>query len=73
MRLHLSTTYNRLLSKREAKAEEDRPMMTMSIKADKTVKMGLIDIKLELRKAQAYKINIVLCSKDAEALYSSDN
>ena len=32
--------------------------MTVSIKADKEAKMGLIgDIKLELRKAQALKIN----------------
>jgi len=64
-----------VVQEREAKAEEDRPMMTMSIKADKSVKMGLIsDIKLELRKAQAYKINYSsLQPKNAEALYSSDN
>jgi len=64
-----------VIQEREAKAEEDRPMMTMSIKADKSVKMGLIsDIKLELRKAQAYKINYSsLQPKNAEALYSADN
>ena len=48
--------------------------MTMSIKADKTVKMGLIsDIKLELRKAQAYKINYSSNpAKDAQALYTTE-
>ena len=36
-----------VIQERETKTEEERPMMTMSIKADKTVKMGLIsDIKL---------------------------
>jgi flagellin-like hook-associated protein FlgL len=47
-----------VIQEREQKSEEDAAMMTMSIKADKTVKMGLItDIKLQLRKAQALKIN----------------
>lgn len=64
-----------VIQEREAKSEEDRPMMTMSIKADKSVKMGLIsDIKLQLRKAQALKINYSsLQPKNVEALYSSEN
>ena len=63
-----------VISERDTKTEEERPMMTMSIKADKTVKMGLIsDIKLELRKAQAYKINYSSNpAKNAEALYTKD-
>ncbi|MCQ2297002.1 MAG: biopolymer transporter ExbD [Bacteroidales bacterium] len=37
--------------------EEDRPFLTMAIKSDKDVKMGLIsDIKQELRTAGALKI-----------------
>ncbi len=43
---------------REARNEAERPLLTVSIKADRDVKMGLItDIKQELRKAQALKIN----------------
>lgn len=38
--------------------EKERPLMTVSIKADEKVKMGIItDIKQELRRAQALKIN----------------
>ena len=38
--------------------EEDRPKMTISIKADKETRMGLInDIKQELRAVSALKIN----------------
>lgn len=45
-------------TEREAINEAERPLMTVSIKADKETKMGLItDIKQELRKAQALKIN----------------
>jgi biopolymer transport protein ExbD len=63
-----------VLQEREQKSEEDAKMMTMSIKADKTVKMGLIaDIKLQLRKAQALKINYSSDQpKNVEALYTSD-
>jgi len=64
-----------VISERETKSEEERPLMTMSIKADRTVKMGLIsDIKLQLRKAQALKINYSsLQPKNVDALYSSEN
>jgi len=38
--------------------EEDRPKMTVSIKADKETRMGIInDIKQELRAVSALKIN----------------
>lgn len=47
-----------VLSEREAINEAERPLMTVSIKADEKVKMGLItDIKQELRRAEALKIN----------------
>ncbi|MDX5326786.1 MAG: biopolymer transporter ExbD [Bacteroidota bacterium] len=47
-----------VVTEREKINEAEQPLMTVSIKADKEVKMGLItDIKLELRKAQALKIN----------------
>lgn len=45
-------------AKREATAEEKKPQLITCIKADINAKMGLItDIKQELRKAQAFKIN----------------
>ena len=43
---------------REARDEKEIPYMTTSIKADETAKMGIItDVKQELRKANALKIN----------------
>ena len=45
-------------AEREKLDEADVPKMTTSIKSDGEVKMGIIsDIKQELRKAQALKIN----------------
>lgn len=47
-----------VITKREEINEKERPLMTVSIKADRDVKMGLIgDLKTELRKASALKIN----------------
>ena len=47
-----------IIAERETRAEEEVPLLTTSIKADVNVKMGIVsDIKQELRKAQAYKIN----------------
>ncbi len=47
-----------IAAERDARSEEEVPLMTTSIKADVDVKMGIItDIKQELRKAQAFKIN----------------
>ena len=49
---------NFVITKREEINEAERPLMTVSIKADENVKMGLItDIKQELRKANSLKIN----------------
>tara|TARA_A100001011_G_C14144283_1_gene771139 strand:+ start:599 stop:1069 length:471 start_codon:yes stop_codon:yes gene_type:complete len=47
-----------IIAERESRAEEEIPLLTTSIKSDVDVKMGIIsDVKQELRKAQAYKIN----------------
>ena len=47
-----------VITERELRSEEEVPLLTTSIKADVDVKMGIVsDIKQELRKAQAYKIN----------------
>ena len=47
-----------IAAERESRAEEEKPLLTTSIKADVDVKMGIVsDVKEELRKAQAYKIN----------------
>lgn len=47
-----------VITEREAINEAERPLMTVSIKADEDVKMGLVtDIKQELRKANTLKIN----------------
>ena len=47
-----------VIQERDTKDEVERKLMTVSIKADKDTKMGLIgDVKLQLRKAQALKIN----------------
>lgn len=46
-----------IAAEREAKSEADRQFMTVSIKADSDVRMGIItDIKQELRKCSALKI-----------------
>ncbi len=47
-----------ITSECEARDEKEIPYMTTSIKADETAKMGIItDVKQELRKANALKIN----------------
>ncbi len=47
-----------IASEREARKEELRPKLITSLKADKNTKMGIItDIKQELRKANALKLN----------------
>ena len=45
-------------TEREARDEVDRKFMTTSIKADRDTRMGIVtDIKQELRKAGAFKLN----------------
>ena len=47
-----------ILMEREARVEADRPFLTTSLKVDHTVKMGVVtDVKQELRKVGAFKIN----------------
>lgn len=47
-----------ILQERESRDESDRKFLTTSIKADKNSRMGIItDIKQELRKVGAFKIN----------------
>jgi len=54
-----------IISEREAKHEKDRPYMTTSIKADENVTMGIItDVKTELRKVNALKINYSTKKRD---------
>jgi biopolymer transport protein ExbD len=47
-----------VFTEREARNEVDRQMLTTSLKVDKEVKMGVVtDVKQELRKVGAFKIN----------------
>ncbi len=47
-----------VLKEKAAKREEEKPLMITSIKADEDVGMGIItDIKEELRKVNALKVN----------------
>jgi len=47
-----------IATEREARDEADRRLLTTSIKADRETRMGIVsDIKQELRKAGAFKIN----------------
>jgi len=49
---------NYIISEREKVDENERPFLTTSLKVDQNTKMGIIvDIKQELRKASALKIN----------------
>ncbi len=46
-----------IATERESKSEADRQFMTVSLKADENVRMGIItDIKQELRRCSALKI-----------------
>ncbi len=63
-----------IIAEREAKDEVERKLMTVSIKADKETKMGLItDLKVELRKAQALKINYsTITATTVDELYTKN-
>lgn len=55
-----------IYSERETKREELVPFLTTSLKVDEETNMGLVsDIKLELRKADALKINYTTRTGDA--------
>lgn len=47
-----------IITEREARDEVDRKLITTSLKINKDTKMGIVtDVKQELRKAGAFKIN----------------
>lgn len=47
-----------IYTERETRPEADRGLLTTSLKVDKDVKMGVVtDVKQELRKVGAFKIN----------------
>ncbi len=53
-----------IVLEREARDEADRKFLTTSLKVDKGTKMGVVsDIKQELRKAGAFKINYSVTEK----------
>ncbi|MDR2585359.1 MAG: biopolymer transporter ExbD [Prevotellaceae bacterium] len=46
-----------IAAEREARSEADRPFMTVSLKVDQNVRMGIVtDVKQELRRCSALKI-----------------
>jgi biopolymer transport protein ExbD len=56
-----------IFSEREAKREELVPFLTTALKVDEKTNMGLVsDIKQELRKAEALKINYTTKTGDAK-------
>lgn len=56
-----------IYSEREAKREELIPYLTTALKVDVETNMGLVsDIKQELRKAEALKINYTTLTGDVE-------
>lgn len=55
-----------IYAERQSKREELVPFLTTALKVDKETNMGLVgDIKMELRKADALKINYTTRSGDA--------
>lgn len=62
----VSEIENYITMERSAMKEEDQNIMTVSIKADRDTKMGIItDIKQALRQAYALKINYQAGSRQA--------
>ncbi|MEG2317319.1 MAG: biopolymer transporter ExbD [Rikenellaceae bacterium] len=60
-------------AEREKLDEADKPLMTISIKADKHVKMGIItDVKQELRRANALKLCYVAGKSTLKDFYSQN-
>ena len=56
-----------IYTEREARVEADRPLLTTSLKVDQEVKMGVVtDVKQELRKVGAFKINYSTRKKAAK-------
>jgi len=54
-----------ILKEREARNEKEVPLMTTSLKVDEDTKMGIVtDVKQELRKVNALKINYSARKRD---------
>lgn len=59
-----------IAAEREKRDEKERPKMTVSLKADEKTKMGIItDIKIELRKASALKLNYSTMKKVTDSRF----
>lgn len=59
-------------SEREKMTEADRKKMTVSIKCDKNVEMGIVtDVKEELKKASALKVNYSSRSGTKREIFSN--
>lgn len=57
---------------RQNLVENDRNKMTVSMKADKTIEMGIIiDVKQELRKASALKLNYSAATGTQQSVFSN--
>ena len=57
---NLDDVVDYISAERERMSPEDQQQMTVSVKADRTTKMSIIDnVKQALRKAKAYRINLV--------------
>lgn len=60
-------------AEREKLDEADKPLMTISLKADKHVRMGIItDVKQELRRANALKLCYVAGKSTLKDFYSNN-
>jgi biopolymer transport protein ExbD len=58
-----------IAAERESLKEADRPKMTVSLKVDGNTEMGLVtDVKMELRRASALKINYSTRKSDPLAI-----
>ena len=56
--IEVSEIHDYIIRERAALSEEERALMTVSLKIDQDTKMGIVlDIKEELRKAHALKVN----------------
>lgn len=63
----LSDIPNYIIAERESRNEAEVPFLTTSLKVDKDTKMGIVtDLKLELRKMNALKINYSARRRDKE-------
>jgi biopolymer transport protein ExbD len=61
----VSDVFNYVNQERSRMSEEDKPLMTVSLKIDKDTKMGIVsDIKQSLKKAYALKINYSARSRE---------